>query len=74
MGTPQSFDDYPKIMDSAQVAEMLRSSQRNTVREMAREGRIPVHRDPGARTWWFDRDEPIEWMKGHVVEGPWFSR
>ena len=66
----RSFDDYPKIMDTAQVAEMLRISRPDTVRAMAREGRIPVHREAGARTWWFDRDELIEWMRSETKVTP----
>ncbi len=63
MGTPRSFDDYPEVMDSAQVAEMLLISTVQQVQRMAREGRIPGHRDPGDHAWWFDRDELVAWLK-----------
>lgn len=69
-GTPRSFGDYPPVVDSAQFAEMLQISRPNTVREMARDGCIPAHRDAGARSWWFDRDELIEWIRSETKVMP----
>ena len=63
MSTRRSFDDYPEVMDSAQVAELLLISNVQQVQRMAREGRIPAHREPGVRLWRFDRDELLAWLK-----------
>ena len=60
MGTAGSFDNYPKTMTSDQVAELLGHTV-NTVRGLAREGRIPAHR--GASQWRFDRDEIVDWLR-----------
>jgi excisionase family DNA binding protein len=69
MGTPRAFDDYPPVRDSAQVAELL-GYKVNRIRLLAQEGRIPAHRDAGARSWWFDRDELIEWMRSETKVTP----
>ena len=49
MGTPRAFDDYPLVMNTAQVAEMLGFPSIKTVQVLVRKGRIPAHRLPGAR-------------------------
>ena len=69
MGKPSSFDDYPKLMTSAEVTELFLIGRVDSVERMAREGRIPAHRNPGARQWWFQRDELIAWLhsEGRVV-------
>ncbi len=66
MGTPRSFDDYPSVMNSAQVAEMLGHPVKQ-IQVWSREGRIPPHRDPGAHEWWFDRDEIVEWLASEAT-------
>jgi len=68
MGNPRSFDDYPPIMGSADVAELLLIPTVNTVRRMAREGRIPAYRDPGARKWRFNRDELLAWLHSDATK------
>jgi len=68
MGTPRAFDDYPPVMDSAQVAELLLIPSVQTVRRMAQEGRIPAHRS--ASQWQFDRDELLAWMKSETKVTP----
>ena len=45
MGTRQSINDYPPIMDTADVAELL-SYRAKEIRMMAGAGRIPAHRQP----------------------------
>jgi excisionase family DNA binding protein len=63
MGKPRGFDDYPPVMTTAQVAEMLGLPSIKTVQVLVRKGRIPAHRLPGARRYWFLRDEIVEWLK-----------
>ena len=63
MGTPRAFDDYPLVMNSAQVAEMLNLPSIKTVQTLVRKGRLPAHRLPGARRYWFLRDEIVEWLE-----------
>ena len=60
-------DDYPPILDAAQVAELLGMNVQ-MVRKYAREGRIPAYRLPGGRTFKFFRDEVFEFLKAHPVE------
>jgi excisionase family DNA binding protein len=63
MGQPRSFDEYPLVMNTAQVAEMLALPSIKTVQELVRKGRIPAHRLPGARRYWFLRDEIVAWLQ-----------
>ena len=63
MGIPRSFDDYPLVLNTAQVAEMLDLSSIKTVQVLVRKGRIPAHRLPGARRYWFFRDEIIDCLE-----------
>jgi excisionase family DNA binding protein len=62
MGKPRPFDDYPPVMDSADVAEMLGLPSIKTVQTLVREGRIPARRLPGTRRYRFLRDEIVEWL------------
>jgi excisionase family DNA binding protein len=48
-------------MDSADVAEMLGSNIKQ-IQQMARDGRIPARRLPGARKYRFLRDDIVEWL------------
>lgn len=59
-------EDYPPILDAAQVAELL-SMNVQMVRMYAREGRIPAYRLPGGRAFKFFRDEVFEFLKAHPV-------
>ena len=59
-------DDYPTILDAAQVAEML-GMNIQMVRQYAREGRLPAYRLPGGRTFKFFRDEIYEFLRSHPV-------
>ena len=49
MGTPRAFGDYPPVMNTAQVAEMLGLPSTKTVQVLVRKGRLPAHRLPGVR-------------------------
>jgi nitrogen PTS system EIIA component len=57
-------EEYPPILDAAQVAELL-SMNVQMVRRYAREGRLPAYKLPGGRTFKFFRDEIYEWVRSH---------
>lgn len=59
-------EDYPPILDAAQVAELLGMNVQ-MVRRYAREGRLPAYRLPGGRTFKFFRDEVYEFVRSHPV-------
>jgi len=65
LGAPRAFDDYPSVMNSAQVAELLLIPSVQTVRRMAQEGRIPAYRS--ASQWQFDRDELLAWLRSDAT-------
>jgi excisionase family DNA binding protein len=57
-------EDYPPILDAAQVAELLGMNVQ-MVRRYAREGRLPAYKLPGGRTFKFFRDEIYEFLREH---------
>ncbi len=57
-------EDYPPILDAAQVAELLGMNVQ-MVRRYAREGRLPAYKLPGGRTFKFFRDEVYEFVRSH---------
>ncbi|HEU4917279.1 MAG TPA: helix-turn-helix domain-containing protein [Acidimicrobiia bacterium] len=59
-------EDYPPILDAAQVAELLGMNVQ-MVRRYAREGRLPAYKLPGGRTFKFFRDEVYEFVRAHPV-------
>lgn len=59
-------EDYPTILDAAQVAELLGMNVQ-MVRRYAREGRLPAYKLPGGRTFKFFRDEIYEFVRAHPV-------
>jgi excisionase family DNA binding protein len=59
-------EDYPPILDAAQVAELLGMNVQ-MVRRYAREGRLPAYKLPGGRTFKFFRDEIYEFIRAHPV-------
>lgn len=61
------MEDYPQVLDTAMVAEMLGMNVQ-VVRRMAREGSIPAYRLPGGRSFRFFRDEVLEWLKSYPVQ------
>ena len=64
MGTAGSFDNYPETMNSEEVAELL-GHPVPVILVWVREGKLPAHKEPGSRRWWFDRDEVIAWVRQH---------
>lgn len=67
MASATGTEDYPQVLDTAMVAEMLGMNVQ-VVRRMAREGTIPAYRLPGGRSFRFFRDEVLEWLKGFPVQ------
>ena len=61
------MEDYPQVLDTAMVAEMLGMNVQ-VVRRMAREGSIPAYRLPGGHSFRFFRDEVLEWLKSYPVQ------
>ena len=59
-------EDYPQVLDTAMVAEMLGMNVQ-VVRRMAREGEIPAYRLPGGRSFRFFRDEVLDWLRSFPV-------
>ena len=59
-------EDYPPILDAAQVAELLGMNVQ-MVRRYAREGRLPAYKLPGGRTFKFFRDEIYDFLRSHPV-------
>lgn len=57
-------EEYPPILDAAQVAELL-GMNIQMVRRYAREGRLPAYKLPGGRTFKFFRDEIYEFVRAH---------
>jgi excisionase family DNA binding protein len=57
-------EEYPPILDAAQVAELLGLNVQ-MVRRYVRDGRLPAYRLPGGRTFKFFRDEIYEFLKSH---------
>lgn len=66
MSARRELDDYPDIMDTDDVAELLGYAV-TEVRVLARTGRIPAHRAGKDRRWQFDRDELVGWVRQRRV-------
>ena len=66
-GVATSSADYPQVLDTAMVADMLGMNVQ-VVRRMAREGTIPAYRLPGGRSFRFFRDEVLDWLKSFPVQ------
>jgi excisionase family DNA binding protein len=62
-------EEYPPILDAAQVAELLGMNVQ-MVRRYAREARLPAYKLPGGRTFKFFRDEIYEFVKSHPAVSP----
>ena len=63
----QQAHDYPPIMDTSMVGELLQMSPVH-VRRLAREGVIPAYRIEGVRAFKFKRDEVLKWFEGQRVD------
>ena len=59
---------YPPILNTAQVAELLDLNSR-TVLNMAGDGRLPASRLPGSRKFHFLLEDIITTLKTHRIEG-----
>lgn len=60
-------EQYPPIMDTAMVGELLQMSPVH-VRRLAREGVIPAYRIEGVRAFKFKRDEVLNWFENQRVD------
>jgi excisionase family DNA binding protein len=60
-------DDYPPVLDAAQVAELLNLNI-DYVRKLSREGVLPAKRLPGGRTFRYFKDEILDWLRAQSVE------
>lgn len=58
----ESADDYPPVLDAAQVARLLQLNI-DYVRRLSREGRIPAHQMPGGRVYRYLKDEILDWLR-----------
>jgi excisionase family DNA binding protein len=66
MGTPRAFDDYPAMITTDDVADLL-GHPAMTIRRWCRVGMIPAHRNPGSQIWRFDRDQLIAWLRSDAT-------
>ncbi len=72
---PEAADDgferirqqYPPIISTAQVAELLDINPR-TVLMMAADGRLPASRLPGSRKFHFFLEDVLKTLRKHMVE------
>lgn len=62
-------DDYPPVLDTAMVAELL-DMNIDTVRRLSREGILPSHRVPGGRTFKYLKDEVLDWLRDQPAHNP----
>lgn len=62
----RNVDDYPDVMDAAQLAEMLGLNV-DYVRRLSRQGVLPAKRLPGGRTFRYFKDEVLEWLRAQDV-------
>ena len=61
-------DDYPPVLDAAQVARLLNLNI-DYVRKLSREGVLPAKRLPGGRTFRYFKDEILDWLRAQSVQG-----
>jgi excisionase family DNA binding protein len=59
-------DDYPEVLDAAQVAELLGLNV-DYVRRLSRQGVLPAKRLPGGRTFRYFKDEVLDWLRQQDV-------
>lgn len=62
-------DDFPPVLDTAMVAELLDMNV-DTVRRLSRDGILPSHRVPGGRTFKYLKDEVLDWLREQPVHNP----
>jgi excisionase family DNA binding protein len=61
-----SPDQYGPILSTAQVATLLGLNPQ-TVQQMAKDGRLPAHRLPGARKYLFFQEDVVTFLRQHAV-------
>ena len=66
-GDQQNPENYGPILTTAQVATLLDLNPQ-TVQQMAKDGRLPAHRLPGARKYLFFQQDVIDFLRGHAVQ------
>ena len=59
-------DGYGPVLTTVQVAELLDLTPQ-TVQQMAKDGRLPAHRLPGARKYLFFLDDVLSFVRQHAV-------
>lgn len=62
-------DDFPQVLDAAQVAQLLGLSL-DHVRKLSREGVLPAKRIPGGRVFRYFKDDVLEWLRQQDVRAP----
>jgi excisionase family DNA binding protein len=58
--------DYGPVLTTVQVAELLDLTPQ-TVQQMAKDGRLPAHRLPGARKYLFFTEDVLSFVRQHPV-------
>src|SRR5438034_10938407 len=59
-------DNYGPVLTTVQVAELLDLTPQ-TVQQMAKDGRLPAHRLPGARKYLFFLEDVLGFVRQHKV-------
>ena len=63
---PGEASDYKPVLTTAQVAKLLDLNPQ-TVQQMAKDGRLPAHRLPGARKYLFFLEDVLGFVRQHKV-------
>src|SRR5947199_7704733 len=58
--------EYGPVLTTAQVAQLLDLNPQ-TVQQMAKDGRLPAHRLPGARKYLFFLEDVLGFVRQHKV-------
>jgi excisionase family DNA binding protein len=58
--------EYGPVLTTAQVAKLLDLNPQ-TVQQMAKDGRLPAHRLPGARKYLFFLEDVLAFVRTHKV-------
>ena len=62
----EPVDGYAPVLTTVQVAELLDLTPQ-TVQQMAKDGRLPAHRLPGARKYLFFTEDVLSFVRRHPV-------
>ena len=65
-GMPVETSEYGPVLTTAQVAKLLDLNPQ-TVQQMAKDGRLPAHRLPGARKYLFFTADVLGFVRQHKV-------